>query len=379
MLLTQKKQPELLDSSFFLQNPLYNISKSYIENAEYGPFFSGDIPERKIISPDNFIDFLGYKVASKIGIPAGPLLNAKWISLAGRLGFDILCYKTIRSSEFKGHPLPNMVYVEVNSPLIPGKLPPYLTLKSEIPRNIHEIAVTNSFGMPSRSPEYLIEDIAKANKSLAPGKIMIISVVGTPQKTGFSGFIQDFIRVSLQAVEYGAKIIEANFSCPNASTCEGELYTDPERVFEVTKKIAEAIAPIPLIIKIGTFTDPDLQEKVLIAIAKGGARAVCGINTIGMKVLNNQNFPALGPERATAGICGSPIRRAALDFIKNCTEINKKQSLSLTIMGTGGAMLSEHFSEFINAGADVAMTATGMLWNPYMAAEYHQKEYNGNQ
>jgi hypothetical protein len=29
------------------------------------------------------------------------------------LGFDVLTYKTIRSVEFAGHPVPNMIYVDI--------------------------------------------------------------------------------------------------------------------------------------------------------------------------------------------------------------------------------------------------------------------------
>jgi hypothetical protein len=52
-------------------------------------------------------------VASPLGVPAGPLLTSKWTDLAARLGFDVVTYKTIRSSEFAGHPVPNVVYLEL--------------------------------------------------------------------------------------------------------------------------------------------------------------------------------------------------------------------------------------------------------------------------
>jgi hypothetical protein len=54
-----------------------------------------------------------FVVATPIGVPAGPLLNARWIEVAAKLGFDVLTYKTIRSVEFSGHPVPNMIYVDI--------------------------------------------------------------------------------------------------------------------------------------------------------------------------------------------------------------------------------------------------------------------------
>src|SRR6185503_12535815 len=105
------------------REPIYNIEKSYQENLEEGPFFTGSLPERRWPHPSQWYDFLGYKVASRIGVPAGPLLNANWVLLAARLGFDIVTYKTIRSQKQLAHPLPNMVYISSRRPLRQGKEP----------------------------------------------------------------------------------------------------------------------------------------------------------------------------------------------------------------------------------------------------------------
>eukprot|EP01027_Heterolobosea_sp_BB2_P003791 GEZU01005730.1.p1 GENE.GEZU01005730.1~~GEZU01005730.1.p1 ORF type:complete len:164 (-),score=45.08 GEZU01005730.1:104-565(-) len=102
--------------------PIYDIEKSYDDNSTNGPFFDGPFPTREQINllrppKDQWVDFLGFKVASPIGVPAGPLLNSNWTTLAARLGFDIPTYKTIRSRPHAGHPLPNVVYVDTNGPL----------------------------------------------------------------------------------------------------------------------------------------------------------------------------------------------------------------------------------------------------------------------
>ena len=54
-------------------------------------------------------------------------------------------------------------------------------------------------------------------------------------------------------------------------------------------------------------------------------------------------------------------------------EINEREKLGLAIIGVGGITLPEHFNEFYNAGADIAMTATGMMWAPYLAMRYHEE------
>ncbi len=38
--------------------------------------------------------------------------------------------------------------------------------------------------------------------------------------------------------------------------------------------------------------------------------------------------------------------------------------------------MASHFSKFFAAGATIALSATGMMWNPYLAAQYHEQLYN---
>jgi dihydroorotate dehydrogenase (NAD+) catalytic subunit len=353
--------------------PLYDINKTYLENAEEGPFFEGVVPERVWAPEEKWIDFLGFPVASPIGVPAGPLLNSKWTGLASTLGYDILCYKTIRNFDYAGHSLPNIVFVESDKQLVPPNLPPQILQQDHIPSSIDKIGITNSFGMPSRSPTYLLADIPKANDQMKKGQLLIVSIVGTPpQKNQPKEFIENFIATALLAKEGGAKVIEANFSCPNVATGEGCIYYNPKAVFEISSLLIKALQDLPLIIKVGIFPDKQMMIQTFSAAAKAGVRAISGVNTISMKVVNRQGKPALGPDRLTGGICGSPIRLAALEFTRQAREINDKEKLGLAIIGTGGATSPEHFTDFLNAGADVAMTATGMMWDPYLALRYHK-------
>jgi dihydroorotate dehydrogenase (NAD+) catalytic subunit len=350
--------------------PIYDIHKTYQENVEQGPFFSGDVPPRIFPPKEKWIDFLGYQVASPLGVAAGPLLTSKWIALAGALGFDLPCYKTIRSRAHPAHPLPNMIYVDTRGFLSPQDSKEAIGARKNPPKELEDLAVTNSFGMPSQSPHFLMEDIPKANDSLKEGQVMIVSIVGTPNPP--EEYLEDFINTAVLAKEAGAKIIEANFSCPNVAKKEGSLYMSPDLVYELGSAIAKAIRPIPLIIKVGIFPSKELMREVMIAAARAQVRAICGINTISRSVVTETGESALGPSRPTSGICGGPIRQAALSFIQDACLINKKEALDLKIMGVGGVTLPEHFDLFLEAGADIAMTATGMVWDPFLAARYHQ-------
>lgn len=352
--------------------PIYDIDRSYQENLNEGPFFDGEIPKRIFPKEADWVNFLGYRVATPIGVPAGPLLNGKWVLFAAQMGFDIVTYKTIRSQIHPAHPPPNMIYVDTKGTLNYSRAEEILLQAEQHPLDMASLAVTNSFGIPSQTKEFLVEDIEKTNQALAPGQVMIVSIVGTPREG--EDFLEDFAICSQIAKEGGAKIIEADLSCPNVVTCEGNLYTSPEMVAEIGKRIKKVIGDLPLIIKVGVIEDPTILKAVMVAAARSGIKAICGINTMSMKIVNRQSEPALGKNRLKAGVCGGPIRNIALDFIRNAKAINQHEKLGLTLMGTGGVILPEHFDDFFAAGADVAMSAVGMMWDPYLAARYHNNK-----
>lgn len=353
--------------------PIYDINKSYQENASQGPFFEGEIPKRVWAPREQWIDFLGIKIASPLGIPAGPLLNSRWTTLAAKLGFDVVTYKTIRSAPNPGHSIPNIVYIETNGALTSDRWQETLRMTEHPPEDMDKIAITNSFGMPSKDQSFLREDIKKACESLSEGQTLIASVVGSAHDK--KDFVQDFCNAAQIALDAGAPIIEANFSCPNVVTGEGKIYSNPQSVYEIGSNMVRSLHGTPLIIKVGIFDDTEQMKKVFRAAAQAGVRGICGINTLSMKVVNDKGEPALGASRVYSGICGGPIRTAAIDWVRKAHEIIESEKLSLTLVGCGGIMLPEHFDDFLNAGARVAMTATGMMWDPFLALRYHQRKF----
>lgn len=343
-------------------DPIYNIQATYAENVQMGPSFNGEFPVRKWRDEKDWIDFLGYKIASPLGVPAGPLLTSAWTTLAAKLGFDVVTYKTIRSQAYAGHPLPNVIFVEPENQQIARPLTRDVADPSDL-------SITNSFGMPSMPPSFLQTDIAKARHSLSKGQLLIVSIVGTP---AFSeNLVDDFVKTAQLAKDAGAHAIEANFSCPNVSSKEGCLYFDADNSYKIAAAIAKAIAPLPLLIKVGKYSDKEAMRKVVVALARAGVRGVCGINSLSMRVVDAHGAPALGYGRETSGICGEMIRPTALQFVKDARSIIDKEHLDLELVGCGGITAPEHFDAFLQAGAKVATTATGMMWNPFLAAQWH--------
>jgi len=83
-----------------LHKPYYNPKKSYEENYNKGPY--GSFADRKKFrqtgTPE--YDFFGYPVYLPFGIPAGPVLNSKFVKGAFNNGFDLVVYKTVRSKKY---------------------------------------------------------------------------------------------------------------------------------------------------------------------------------------------------------------------------------------------------------------------------------------
>ena len=89
--------------------PFYDVSRSYEDNYEQGPFgaFAEALKDgngadaagttSEGASEGALATFLGQPVNLPFGIPAGPLLNSRFTTAAFHMGFDLATYKTVRS------------------------------------------------------------------------------------------------------------------------------------------------------------------------------------------------------------------------------------------------------------------------------------------
>jgi dihydroorotate dehydrogenase (NAD+) catalytic subunit len=353
-----------------LPPPVYDIRKSYEDNYTFGPFFNGIVP--KPIAPSGSLSFLGREVASRIGIPAGPLLNSRWIGFYAKMGFDILTYKTVRSHFHASYPNPNCLYVPYHKTFdLEDLTHPLIGTLAYTPESMHDVTITNSFGMPSQEPKIWMEDVKKAQSLLGPGQILVVSIVGTPQED--IGIEWDFARAALLAKDAGAEFIEVNFSCPNVKGKEGQLFQDPESSGKVLRQIRDAIGnEVRLIMKVGFLDDPQ-KVRNLVEKTRPYLNAISAINTVTGTIINPEGRQALpGSGRERSGLCGSAIKPLALKTIRGFKAEVLAQKADITIIGVGGFNTVEDYSEFRQAGADFVMTATGAMWDPFLA--YHLKQ-----
>jgi dihydroorotate dehydrogenase len=353
-----------------VSSPLYDINKTFEENFSNFSFSSVNIPIRSWPSKTKWSSLLGYPLASRIGASACPVTTGKGIVLLAELGFDVLTYKTIRRQAYAPHPLPNIVHINRDQLLDYSDLEQAVYVDDKPQKTVDKIAISNSFGNACLESARVKEDIALTKKSLSEGQVLIVSVYG--EGASLESMSRDFAAAALIAKESGADIIELNLSCPNLLKSGEPLYWNAECVYEITKQVVKSVADIPILIKLGLMRERDFLHKLLMAAARAGARGISAINSISMRVLDRMKLPVFG-QRIYSGVSGYPIRKLAVQCIEKLAHINQKEKLDLVILGMGGITLPEHFNEFFNVGADISLSATGMMWNPYLAYQFHQQ------
>lgn len=356
-----------------LDKPFYDPNKSYEYNYKNGPFGSFKNPEKiervdkngKPLKPK--YEFFGHKLHLPFGIPAGPLVNAKFVEAAFNKGFDVCVYKTVRTKEYPCHKHPNVLAVHLKK-LSPNRK------KTLIADNKYTqpLSITNSFGVPCTDPKVWQKDMAKAVKSAGVGQALIGSFQGTTDEScSVEKYIKDFVLAAKMVKETGAKILEANLSCPNEGTAN-VLCFDTQRTKKIAKEIKKEIGKTPLILKLAYFEDDKKLEnfvKELGPIVDGFS----AINTIAAKIVDKNGKQALpGKGRERSGVCGSAITWAGLEMVEKLVSLRKKLKMQYKIIGVGGITTPKDFIKYQKNGADVMMSATGSMWNTNLAEEIQQ-------
>src|SRR5262245_59270420 len=84
--------------------PRYDRTQTYDWNYDHAP---DPVAVQTPALPGRW-EVCGTRVGSPLGVPAGPLLNGRWVLYYASLGFDVLTYKTVRSGPRPCYPLPNL-------------------------------------------------------------------------------------------------------------------------------------------------------------------------------------------------------------------------------------------------------------------------------
>jgi dihydroorotate dehydrogenase/orotate phosphoribosyltransferase len=346
----------------------YDITKSYDWNYEYGPKFTGVFPVRDIKPTKSFLHF---KLNSLFGVPAGPLLNSQWIELYSKLGFDILTYKTLRTRSYPAFSMPHMLYVESKKEANKYFGRPFMN-------RYESLAMTNSFGVPSKDPDVWQEDLKKAINVLKEGQLLIASVMGTREAAkNEEEFVNDHAVCAKLALEAGAQVIEVNLSCPNLHGT-GIICYDVKLVERICFQVKNAIGNIPLIAKIGYYSDQIVLKDFVKKTSKY-LDGIAAINTIRGDIEDVQMKKPHMRHIESSGVCGQMIRPYGLNMVEQLVKIRKEDNLKLAIIGVGGVTVPDDYDKYISIGADAVQSATGAMMDPLLAYKIYNKELKKRQ
>jgi dihydroorotate dehydrogenase (NAD+) catalytic subunit len=339
----------------------YRIDETYDWNYAHAP-----APPSGVRVPDaaGSWDFCGLPIASPLGVPAGPLLNSGWILYYAALGFDVLTYKTVRSTARASYGLPNLL--PVRSAALSGIDAPVVADSDA--RDFDSWAI--SFGMPSRDPDVWQRDVAAACEGLAAGKVLVVSVVASPE-SGWTidRIASDFATCARMARDAGAHAIEANLSCPNVCTQEGGLYQSPDASGIVAAAVRDAIGRLPLVLKVGLFDDRD-QAAAFIGAVRGSADAISGTNTIATRVKDSSGIEMFEGQRR--GIGGRAIGPRCLEEMAMLARLVAESGATLRLIGVGGIASAADVESRIRAGAHHVQIATAAMLDPTIAIQIRQ-------
>ena len=267
--------------------PFYDVSRSYEDNYEQGPFgaFAEALKDgngadaagttSEGASEGALATFLGQPVNLPFGIPAGPLLNSRFTTAAFHMGFDLATYKTVRSRAWGCNPFPNVLAVHPKS--ADGSLTPG---SAELDEGVladtnyeQPISISNSFGVPSQSPDVWQPDMRAAIEAAGPGQVLVPSFQGS-RVEGMSEeeYIADHATTARLVKETGAKLMVMNTSCPN----EGHnrlLCHNPLLVGRITEAVKQEIGDIPLMVKLAYIPSDDALELMVRSTAPCRASA----------------------------------------------------------------------------------------------------------
>jgi dihydroorotate dehydrogenase len=352
-----------------LTQPVYRIDRSFEWNVEHGPCFDGPFPA---LPEPPMTEFFGLPVRSRFGIAASLLLNARWLELYSRLGFDLLTYKTVRRCARIAHPWPNWGFLDEPAPDRLDDPDAALHVRVDAPADPLRATAVGSIGMPSAAPEFWRADIARCRARLAAGQVLIVSIVATAEPAMTEdAFVGEFETLAGQVRAAGAQIVEANLSCPNVQRQEGEVYRAPALAGRIAAAVRRGAGALPVLLKIGPLED-DAGMAALLQAVSGPADGVVMINAPSRRILDRAGAPAFGAGRERAGVMGGQVHRLALDCVRRAARLIARDALGLAVIAVGGATSPARVRAFVDAGAYAVQAASAAAWDPYLALRVKQ-------
>ncbi len=354
------------------EKPLfYDPAHKYEENYEKGPW--GDFGVVAHRDKNDYGMFFGHTLTSPVGIGAGILPTSRHISAAVEAGFDPVVYKTVRRHARESNPFPNMVrlYPE-GSDIHPDDTVPGDADMSKF--DVRNDGATNSFGVPSKTPDVWQPDLRQAVAATKGRATLIASFMGT-MREGITReeYIADFVETAKLVKATGVPIMEVNLSCPNISGIHGLVCHDVATSTAILEALGEAKGNTPLLVKIAYFpTSEEENLQKLLDTMERYADGVVAINAIHAKVVDRAGKQLLPGDasRLYSGTCGRAVRWAGLEMAGRIVSYKKKMGWKdFVVVGVGGVTTARDWKLYKDNGVDVVESVTGANWRPELASE----------
>ncbi len=339
----------------------YDILNTYDWNYEHDP---RAWPELDVPAIAGTWNFCGIPVQSPLGVPAGPLLNSGWLLYYSRLGFDVLTYKTVRSRYRKCYDLPNLL--PVSAPQLTSGDSEVLVAPTEPPRSW-----AISFGMPSKEPAVWRADVEHSRRGLLPGQVLVVSVVASPEPNWtLANIVADFTQLAAWAKDSGAHAVEANLSCPNVCSQEGQLYTSPRDSAEIAAAMHASLDGTPLVLKIGLFAGMP-QAAEFIEAVRPYCAALSTVNSVSAVVRDESRSPYF--DGAPRGIGGECVRDRCQSESAMLASVLRTSAPQVRLIGVGGVSNADDVRQRLSAGAHHVQIATAAMLNPLLGIKIRRE------
>jgi len=292
----------------------------------------------------------GKRIRYPVGIASGPAPNFKWLAFFSKLGYGILTYKTMRDREWRGHGMPNLLYVRGN----------FRT--GFIAADDRTSSITNSLGMPTPKPSVWKQDARRIARSKGDC-FFVVSVTATVEGGGEGDMLGQFAALALESKRLGADAVELNLSCPNVLPGEGgETYSNAKLSGRVVDAVRRGVgSSFPIFVKIGYLSD----YRALVDETYDDRVAYVAINSVPGVVRDSLGGALFTDRGGKAGICGAAIRRKARDAVSRLARLRGERR-EFPIIGLGGVLGVHDALALRNRGASVVECATGALLDPCM-------------
>jgi dihydroorotate dehydrogenase len=305
-----------------------------------------------------------YQLNSALGISAGPLLNSRWVEGYARLGFDVLTYGTVRSTFRAAYNLPNIRPVENREEVAVALRRP----------NGGSPTIAVSLGMPSMEPETWRKDIRRAKERLGAGRVLIVSVVGTPVPGGDpEALVTDYAQCACWAAEAGADVIEVHLSSPDPfSETPRMIHENLPLAAHVLHRVRTSVS-IPVVAKVGAFRSPRLLHETATKLAPWTNGFVL-VHGMARRVVDETGQAAFeGDGRDRAYVVGADTFAVSARQVEELVAWRRAGAWDRAILAVGGISTVERAEQVLHGGADVALVATASLFDPLFAVRFRQR------